>query len=211
MNNPNSRSVSSQQTQLAAARAPAPRRPARRSADRSARSVDHPHLFATGPVQGSRTRIAVVRAHGEWHVQALQPLTEGELILPIEGELVAKPSRHSVQVDEGLHVEIPEGELPDFERVFDLYPWRFLNHSCSPSARVQGRELLATRSISAWEEVTFDYNTTEEAMASPFVCRCGHCGGRTIGGFGLLSPADQERLRPNLAPHLLRRLVRPPG
>jgi hypothetical protein len=74
---------------------------------------------------------------------------------------------------------------------------------------VQGRVLVAVRSLAAWEEITFDYNTTEYWMANPFVCRCGHCRGRKIGGFGRLSRAEQERLRPNLAPHLRRLLDRP--
>lgn len=153
----------------------------------------------------------MVRAHGEWHILALQPFAEGEEILAIEGELVPRPSRYSVQVDDALHVEIPVAESTNLERIFEAYPWRFLNHSCAPSARVEGRVLVALRSLAAWDEITFDYNTTEYRMASPFVCRCGHCGGRTIAGFGRLSRTEQERLRPNLAPHLRRRLDRPAG
>src|SRR5882672_250326 len=165
-------------------------------------------LFATAPASGKRTRIAVVRGNGEWHMVALRPFSEGERILSIEGELVAQPSQHSIQVDEDRHVEIPEDELKDLERVFDAYPWRFLNHSCAPSARVEGRQLLAVRSLTPWDEITFDYNTTESEMATPFRCRCGHCGGSRIGGFARLTRADQQRLAPNLAPHLRRRLER---
>ncbi len=186
------------------------RSPSRRKVpEADAPGSEKARLFATSPASGKRTRIAVVRGNGEWHMVALQPFAEGERILTIEGELVAQPSRHSIQVDEGRHVEIPEDELKDLERVFDAYPWRFLNHSCDPSARVEGRKILALRSLVPWEEITFDYNTTEERMATPFKCRCGHCGGRTIGGFGRLARADQERLAPNLAPHLRRRLDRP--
>lgn len=163
-------------------------------------------LFATAPASGKRTRIAVVRGNGEWHMVALQPFAEGERILSIEGEIVPEPSQRSIQVDEGKHVEIPEAEMKDLERVFDAYPWRFLNHSCAPSARVEGRKLLAVRALAPWEEITFDYNTTEDSMATPFKCRCGHCGGRMIGGFSRLTRAGQRRLAPNLAPHLRRRL-----
>ena len=166
-------------------------------------------LFATAPASGKRTRIAVVRGNGEWHMVALQPFAEGERILSIEGEIVPQPSQHSIQVDEGKHVEIPEAELKDLERVFDAYPWRFLNHSCAPSARVEGRKLLAVRALAPWEEMTFDYNTTEDSMATPFKCRCGHCGGRMIGGFSRLTRAGKQRLAANLAPHLRRRLEGP--
>jgi len=191
MNNPNASSGRTQRTR--------------------ARSTPRPvgtKLLATAPASKKRSRTSVVRAHGQWHILALQPFAEGEEILRLNGELVRLPSRYSVQVDDALHVEIPEKESTDLERVFEAYPWRFLNHSCVPSARVEGRSLLAVRSLATWEEITFDYNTTEYEMASPFVCRCGHCGGRKIGGFGLLSRAEQERLRPNLAPHLRRRLDR---
>jgi hypothetical protein len=163
----------------------------------------------TTPLSGRRTSIAVLRAHGAWHLVALQAFAAGELVLRIEGELTEHPTRYSVQLGVAQHVEIPAGELGDLERVFDRYPWRFLNHSCAPSARVEGRKLLAARAIAPWEEITFDYNTTEDDMASPFTCRCGHCDGRRIGGFSNLTRAEQERLRPNLAPHLRRRLDSP--
>jgi hypothetical protein len=184
-------------------------RSATRELDFGAPGADEAELFATAPLSGRRTSIAVVRAHGAWHIVALQPFAAGERILAIEGELTAQPTQYSVQVDDAAHVEIPSGELGDLERIFDRYPWRFLNHSCAPSARVEGRALLAARALAPWEEITFDYNTTEEAMASPFACRCGHCDGRRIGGFSNLTRAEQERLRPNLAPHLRRRLDSP--
>ena len=37
-------------------------------------------------------------------------------------------------------------------------------HACWPSAMVRGREFVATWSIRAWEEVTFNYKTTEYAI-----------------------------------------------
>jgi len=210
MSNPNGSSGTTQRTSTkqALARAPSTRRIARKAPDRASREADHPRLFATAPATDKRTRTSVVLAHGEWHILALQAFAPGDEILTIDGELVGRPSRFSVQVDDAQHVEIPVGECSDLERVFEAYPWRFLNHSCAPSARVEGRVLVAVRPLAAWEEITFDYNTTEYRMASPFVCRCGHCGGRKIGGFGRLSRAEQERLRPNLAPHLRRRLDR---
>lgn len=166
-------------------------------------------MLATELASGRNTPIAVVRAHGEWHVVALQPFAAGERILSIEGALGSRPSQHSIQVDDALHVEVPASELPHLEQVCDSYPWRFLNHSCAPSARIQGREMIAVRGIAMWDELTFDYNTTEDEMTSPFVCRCGHCNGRTIAGFRHLAPAEQERLGPNLAPYLRRRLDPP--
>jgi hypothetical protein len=208
MNNPNASSGTTQHPspKRVLARARSSPKLARRGLASGIREADHPRLFATAPDSKKRTRTSVVHAHGQWHILALQSFVEGEEILALDGELVSRPSRYSVQVDDALHVEIPAAESADLEHVFEAYPWRFLNHSCAPSARVEGRALLALRDLAAWEEVTFDYNTTEYRMASPFVCRCGHCGGRKIGGFARLARAEQERLRPNLAPHLRRRL-----
>jgi len=160
------------------------------------------------PVTPSRDRkagIAVVHDGGHFRIAATRPFAPGETVLPIGGAEVPEPSRYSIQVDEGVHLEVP-GDATDLHEIFEKYPWRFLNHSCAPNTAIRGRTVVAIRPIARDDEVTFDYNTTELAMASPFVCRCGHCGGRTVGGFAHLPTAERERLRTTLAPHLLRRL-----
>ncbi len=158
-------------------------------------------------------RAAVVRLHGNYHVVAAEAIPAGELILRIEGELAPQPTRYTVQVAPDQHVEIPAGT--DLETILDRYFWRFLNHSCEPSAFLRGREVLARRRIKAWDEVTFDYNSTEWDMAEPFPCRCGspRCRGM-IRGWRHLDPADRRRLRPYAAPFLLDREAAeepPPG
>jgi len=39
-------------------------------------------------------------------------------------------------------------------------------------------------------------------MASPFLCQCGHCGGREIRGFRHLSIPERQRRAEILAAHL---------
>jgi len=58
-----------------------------------------------------------------------------------------------------------------------------MNHSCDPNTRIRGRDLIALRDIQPWEDVTFNYNTTEYAMAEAFRCRCGSpgCAGEIRG------------------------------
>ncbi|MEY5032012.1 MAG: Phosphoribosylformylglycinamidine synthase [Planctomycetota bacterium] len=91
------------------------------------------------------------------------------------------------------------------------HPWRFLNHSCDPSAAVQSRSLIALRPIAAGEQITFDYTTTEGSMAEPFTCLCGASGCvGTVRGFAHLSAAEQRARRDRLAPHL-RALLEQPG
>ncbi|MFM7280471.1 MAG: SET domain-containing protein-lysine N-methyltransferase, partial [Planctomycetia bacterium] len=84
--------------------------------------------------------------------------------------------------------------------------WLFLNHSCRPTTAVRGRELIALRPIAPYEELSFDYETTEWHMAEPFTCRCGNCGGRSVRGFAFLPAEERERRRPYLAPHLVARI-----
>ncbi len=145
-------------------------------------------------------RVGVVRAKGALSVIALSPISAGEAILMIEGRTIALPSMYSVQIGDGLHIELP----PDTTGANDLDTrlWQYLNHSCAPNATMVGRSLIALRPIARGDAITFDYNTTEYELASPFVCACGACSGRVIRGFKHLSPAEQLSLAPRLAPYL---------
>ena len=145
---------------------------------------------------------AVIRLEEEFKLFAARVVVEGERLFMINGELTTVPTRFSVQVGQSIHVDLP-GDVV-LEEILDRYYWRFMNHSCEPNATIRGREVHALRAIRQWEEITFDYNTTEYDMAEPFDCRCGspRCAGR-VRGFRYLSRADQERLRRHLASHLL--------
>lgn len=140
-------------------------------------------------------RVDVVTRNDEYCLIALQPIMPGERIIRIDGELTSIPCRLSVQVGANLHVSPPLGLRDGEER--DSYQWRFLNHDCRPNAVIVHRLLVAIRSITANEEITFDYNTTEVEMASPFKCRCGHCDGARIRGFRFLS-ADEKKRRKHM-------------
>lgn len=158
--------------------------------------------------------VGILHAGGEFRVVAMRAVAAGEVLLTIEGEVVARPSRTSVQVSEREHVDVPATWT--LEEVLARAPWRFLNHACEPSAWVRGREVVALRPLAPFEEVTFDYATTEASMATPFRCRCGapSCGGREIRGFLHLPPDEQRRRLPHLAPWLRVRLngaTRPRG
>jgi SET domain-containing protein len=134
-------------------------------------------------------------------VFATREIASGERIMTIDGRTQPKPTRYSIQLDHGVHIEA-SATLPDAEMRM-RHPWRFLNHSCDPNARVQDQSLLACRPIHAGEQVTFDYTTTEADMAEPFACVCGTpaCVG-TVRGFNHLSSADRRARATRLAPHL---------
>lgn len=107
----------------------------------------------------------------------------------------------------------------------ESWMWAFLNHSCLPNVRLHSVhaaegasssdnaisevqfKLTALTDIHADQELTFNYLSTEESMASPFPCACG--GGddcfRSIRGLRHADVSDVKRLRalePIVAPHL---------
>jgi hypothetical protein len=147
-------------------------------------------------------QVAVLRAGGAYALVARRSIPRDNLMFRLEGACTRAPTRYSVQVGTDLHLDLPDG--CGIEEIMDRFYWRFMNHSCAPSAVVRGRYVFARRIIQPQQEITFNYNTTEFELAEPFECCCGsdHCAGR-IGGFRYLVPAERERLRPWLADHLL--------
>jgi len=60
-------------------------------------------------------------------------------------------------------------------------PYKFLNHSCNPSAGIKGRvTLVAMRDMKEGEEVTVDYSTIEGDPRWQMVCTCGEKDCRKI-------------------------------
>jgi len=148
--------------------------------------------------------VGVLYAAGNACVLATRAIAAGEVVLELQGEQVTVASRYSVQIDTDLHIDLTsfDGSM----QAILQHPWRFLNHACEPNLVVRGRQVLALADVARLQELTFDYNTTEYDMASPFACSCGsrHCYG-LVRGFRHLDGAQQQRLRPLLLPHLLNR------
>jgi hypothetical protein len=146
--------------------------------------------------------VALVRSAHSFRLVAERPFAPGDSILTIEGVSVQRPSRYSIQVGIDEHVEKPD-DLDGIEG-FERYPWRFLNHSCDPNARLEGRILRALRPVARFEELTFDYATTEFEMAEPFDCVCGApgCVGR-VAGFVHLTPERQRLVLRHAAAHVV--------
>lgn len=146
--------------------------------------------------------IAVMRSGGEYRLVSRRAIRSGSWLFAIDGVLTDVATRYSVQVGRGVHLDLPGRHGPD--EITDHFYWRFTNHGCEPNALIRGREFFALKAIEPWQEITFNYNTTEYELAQPFDCRCGsdRCEGR-IRGFRFLSPVAQDRLRPWLADHLL--------
>lgn len=72
-------------------------------------------------------------------------------------------------------------KLPDSEKhyvsnysdelILQGIPERYVNHSCNPNTKVQGRSDVAIRDIKKGEEITSDYS--EGKLQKHFQCKCG--------------------------------------
>jgi hypothetical protein len=151
---------------------------------------------------GADVGVGVMRTASEYRLVATRPIPAGQRIFRIEGDLTDQPSRYSVQVGYQLHIDLKDGHA--VEEILDRYFWRFMNHSCEANAQIRELDVMATRNISPWEPVTFNYNSTEWEMAEPFACHCGsgYCLGQ-VQGFRFLTSAQRARLD-FVAPHLTR-------
>ena len=127
----------------------------------------------------------------------------GQTILTVEGVETTVPSVYSVQISETSHIDLDDPSLVD--QFPERYLWRFLNHHCQPNAALQGRVLVAIHHIHAGDEVTFNYNSNEYDMASPFECWCdahGRSAAREVRGYRYLSETERSRLAPYAAAHV---------
>lgn len=160
---------------------------------------------------GAPRRALVVSIFGHRGVVALKPLAPGDVALPVTGVPVRRPTRTSIQVGEGEHLDVPPDLAP--EEVEREHPWQFLNHACDANARLVGRSIVAVRAIAPGHEITFNYNATEIELAAPFDCRCGAraCRGERIAGFLHLTHQQRLALLPLLTDALRARLEREPG
>lgn len=132
-------------------------------------------------------------------LRAVKPIRAGEVIFYLSGEIVDVPTKFTIQLDETRHVVTANGL------------WKSMNHACEPNVRidVDTREMIAIRDLAPGEELTFNYNTTEWDMASPFACGCGaaSCAG-TIRGFRHLDSRQRAAIRSWLSPFIASRVDR---
>jgi len=98
----------------------------------------------------------------------------GNVILLLSGNYFNEPTRTSIQIG-SRHLEHYEGG--------------YINHHCEPSAEIVVHQnqtdavVVAKKDIKEGEEITFDYETTEEILAEPFSCQCH---GRLIEGWNAI-------------------------
>ena len=103
---------------------------------------------------------------------AIENFTNGNIVLVLAGNYFPYPTRTSIQIGD-QHLEHYEGG--------------HVNHHCDPNAKVivpnfTSPFLVAIKNIEPEEEITFDYENTEEELVSPFKCECH---GKLIVGYNV--------------------------
>jgi hypothetical protein len=141
-------------------------------------------------------------------VVALEQIAQGELIGVWSGRIITgdeidtlspKIRMHTVQVEENLYLaSVTENEPPDF-----------INHSCEPSAGLDGQiAIVAMRDIMPGEEITLDYAMCDGSAYDEFDCACGStlCRGR-VTGEDWRDPNLWKRYQGYFSPYLQRRIA----
>jgi hypothetical protein len=125
---------------------------------------------------------------------AQEDISKNSVIFLLKGTISTKPTKYTIQLGSKRHLTLPVIRRNDDD--VD-YCWQYLNHSCEPNGYINTTETTfrALRDIAAGEEITFNYLTTESAMAVPFTCACGsgNCFG-LIRGRNFLTPSESKRL-----------------
>lgn len=105
-----------------------------------------------------------------------------------ESRIVPAPSRITVQLDQGVHLELTPSWL------------ELVNHRCEPNVAfdMDLLALVSLRPIHPGDELTYFYPSTEWVLDEPFVCRCAAtCIGRVTGARDLpRSVLQRHRLSP---------------
>lgn len=179
-----------------------------------------PRAFAEQMVRAAlarrerRRRAWTVRSdrHGNYATHAARPLRAGETIQVLEERPHTLVSRRRVETRWG-----PQ-EREWFERCAwplsddvwaiwspDPEEWTPINHSCDPTAWLDGLDVTARRDLAAGDEITLDYATFCTEPMLPFACACGaaDCRG-TIRGSDHLEPFV-ERYGDHVSDHVRRR------
>mmetsp|Transcript_2305 Transcript_2305/g.4809 ORF Transcript_2305/g.4809 Transcript_2305/m.4809 type:complete len:171 (-) Transcript_2305:131-643(-) len=143
------------------------------------------------PVEGVRAQKLV----------AGQSISAGEVIIQAKGEVLSKPTLYSLQWGADAHFSM-DGTDARFYSHSSLNP----NSIVVGPSRATGSEQLefrALRDIQSGEDLTFDYNTTEWDMNSPFT---DAESGEEVKGFKHLPEKRKQELleADRIAPHILR-------
>ena len=137
---------------------------------------------------------------GSFGLFASRPAAEGDVLIAFEGEPHHLVTRSHVDGswDEPRAGWFARYAWPLTDEVWvtwdpDPERWKPINHSCDPSAWLEGLDVVARRDLAPGEEITLDYATFYNELMPSFECGCGadRCRG-TIRGDDYLQPFVEE-------------------
>lgn len=76
------------------------------------------------------------------------------VIYILTGEIKDKPDKYTIEIGDNKHI-------------LDNYGI-YMNHSFTPSVKIDGNNVVALKYIKSGDEICFNYNENETNMASPF-------------------------------------------
>ena len=98
---------------------------------------------------------------GFYSLVATTNIPEGACILKLEGKILDKPTRYSIEIGEKRHI-------------VDYYG-SFINHSFSPTATIVDGCVVSCTEIKRGDQITFDYNKNETRLKCPFIDNDSGC------------------------------------
>ena len=85
---------------------------------------------------------------------------KGEVIYSLDNNKSNNKTKTSIHIGGGFHVEDDLG--------------RYINHSCNPTSKICGRNIVLVKDVIPYSEITFDYRISEGELAASF--KCNECG-----------------------------------
>tara|TARA_Y100000590_G_C15548474_1_gene949914 strand:- start:62 stop:400 length:339 start_codon:yes stop_codon:yes gene_type:complete len=80
--------------------------------------------------------------------------SKGSIIFTLEGKILDKPNKYTIEIGKDKHI-------------IDKYGI-YMNHSFTPSTKIDGKNIIALKDINIGDELHFNYNNNETCMACPF-------------------------------------------
>ena len=121
---------------------------------------------------------------------ATQDIPEGEVVYDFSQGRIHEAEKTST---------LPK-EIADYAVQFDEHKWvdtagigRYLNHSCEPNCGIRDLfKVVAMRNIATGEQITFDYEMTEDSDWT-IECKCGSASCRKIIGTYKNMPVETRK------------------
>ena len=88
-------------------------------------------------------------------IRATQSYGVNDIVHELKGEYVDSPTRTSIEVGSGKHIEDKLGI--------------YINHSFTPTCKIDNGCVVSLTNIKIDQEITFNYNDSETRMATPFI------------------------------------------